>query len=155
MIISGNVKSNGNDLLIGAIVYESSEAGAPINNVATTTSVDGNYTLNTKAANSYITAKLIGYTAKTIKAENPSINFVLQPTTQTLGTVEIVADAPKPPEQPNASEQPKPTQPPPPPPKKSWWDKNSLYVYLGAGALATIIISAIITSQISKPVKGA
>ena len=146
MIISGNVKSNGNDLLIGAIVYESSEAGAPINNVATTTSVDGNYTLNTKAANSYLTAKLIGYSAKTIKAENPSINFVLQPTTQTLGTVEIFADAPKPPE---------PPKPQPPPPKISWWDKNSLYVYLGAGALATIIIAAIITSQISKPVKGA
>jgi hypothetical protein len=146
MIISGKVKSNGNDLLIGAIVYESSEAGAPINNVATTTSVDGNYTLNTKAANSYLTAKLIGYSAKTIKAENPSINFVLQPTTQTLGTVEIFADAPKPPE---------PPKPQPPPPKISWWDKNSLYVYLGAGALATIIIAAIITSQISKPVKGA
>ena len=45
--------------------------------------------------------------------------------------------------------------PTPPPLPKSWWDRNSIYVYLGAGALATIVIVAIITSQISKPVKGA
>lgn len=143
MVITGNVKSANNEMLIGAVVYESSVDGKPINNVAKTTDVNGNYSLNTKEANSYLTAKLIGYDAKTIKAENPTINFVLQPSaSQTLSPVEIVAS--------------KPEKPPTPPPlPKSWWDRNSIYVYLGAGALATIVVVAIITSQISKPVKGA
>jgi hypothetical protein len=95
MEITGEVKSS-SETIVGATVFKSDALGKPVSNVATTTDVNGKYTLKPINSGDYVTARIVGKNPLTQLVSGTTLNFNLQDSASTeIKPFEVVAEKPK------------------------------------------------------------